>query len=170
MQGSGKGKGYTFEMHARPALCFLFFLLLTPNVASTSVIYQFFGTTYTGLAESFQYTSPGYITTLASIPNSTLDSCTRCAATGSVIFQPHTFPVPGPFDSIVFSDQNTTGYSYEFPMGALDTTGTYTTAAGPDIGTLSVTSVPEPSMTLFVLSGLGLVLLRQPRSALGYRN
>jgi hypothetical protein len=144
-------------------------LLYTAIAASANVIYQFSGTTVTGLQEAFQYTSPSLITTVTAIPTSSLDSCTRClyGPNVSIFFNP---APSGPSEYVVFADQNNTGYGYQFPSGSIGSLGThqaFSSGPGLNIGTLTVSQspppTPAPASLILILTGLLAVSLYQTK-------
>jgi hypothetical protein len=140
--------------------------LYSATAGSANVVYQFSGTTITGLQEAFQYTSPSLITTTTAIPTTSLDSCTRCLY-GSNVFIYFNIAPSGPYDSVVFSDQINTSYGYDFPSGSIGSLGThlpYNAAIG-NVGTLTVSQSPPPTPAppslILILTGLLAVGLYQ---------
>jgi hypothetical protein len=139
-----------------------------------SVIYNFVGTgtAIPGPAEpvAFQLTVPTFVNPpLTNPPNpaifvfffcAQMDSSTNCnssiapPALGAIDFSNQ--GALGAFSAqIGFQAANFASYAFFFPTGAFGTPGVYTTEATvSNPGTLTVTSIPEPSTMLLTLSGI----------------
>ena len=138
----------------------LFSALLLGVAAEASVIYDFSGTvSFFGIAESFRYTAPNYITADTFVPASSFERC----STGQT--QPcfgAMFFVLGPdsvqhYPELTFqirnADNSVGTVFYYFPVGnSFASNGTLSTIlANP--GTLTISAAPEPATGLILLVG-----------------
>jgi hypothetical protein len=105
------------------------------------VTYKFSGTNTAaggdGLSVAFQYVSPAFVTSQASLLATQLNSCTNCLNSPevpAVVLQ----PADGGADAIDFADVNNSGSVFSFPLGAFSVVGTYTSSAPYNPGTLTV--------------------------------
>jgi RHS repeat-associated protein len=129
-------------------------VLSAGNAPAGSVLYMFTGTTDTGLAEQFSYSSPTFITSVTSIPASALTNCSPAAqCSGGVIFNPVFTQVTtsGPeANATIFFGVNQS--AYYFSLGAFGQAGTYQNALPgfTQTGTLTVqvsgTLPPPPNI------------------------
>jgi hypothetical protein len=136
-----------------------------------SILYTFTGTTapipslgippsnesFQLLVQDFLPLLPDEIFTLFFNGDPELLSCIPC---GNFPGVPLLGFARGGFDDLQFNDSNRTGYAYDFPLGAFSNLGTYQTFSGTNvnIGTLTVSAVPEPSTAFEGAFGLGLVI------------
>lgn len=142
--------------------------LIGTRSARADVIYTLTGSTNPAFgpvhAESFQFTSPDFITSSVTLSASDLNSCVSCALSGTAVqfFPDGSVPVILPVDYIAFTDANDVIYGFFFDAGDFSALGTYTASSFlPYIvsnnGTLTVEQTPEPSS--LPLLGIGLLAL-----------
>ena len=88
-----------------------------------------------------------------------LDTSTNCRPTGTtVIFSNQG---TGSFTAdLQFIAANSVTYAFQFPTGSFGVPGTYNSGVTANVGTLTVTAVPESSASVLLLAGISVIVLR----------
>jgi hypothetical protein len=149
-------------------------LILTAASAHASIVYNFVGTgaainnpfaMFPPQPVSFQLTAPDFINppfpigfppnplSFVSFTCAQLDSSANCRPSGTTLIFSN--QGTGAFTAnLQFSAANNVNYVFFFPAGAFGIPGTYSSGSGPNIGTLTVTAVSEPSSIFLLLAGI----------------
>jgi hypothetical protein len=149
-------------------------LMLPAASARADTIYNFAGTgtafgPFPAEPVAFQLTVPNYINpplesgVWVAFTCAQLDSSTNCGENGvwapDAVFFSQDVAIPAFSAIISFNAADDVGYVFDFPAGAFDSPGVYSAYADApwySPGTLTVTTTPEPSTMLLVLSALSL--------------
>jgi len=154
--------------HSIQVFSFASLMLLSAGVSrADDIVYTLTGSVNPALGpvheESFQFTSPGFITSSTSLSVSQLDSCVACDPFGTAVefFPNGAVATIIPVDYIAFTDADGVVYGFFFAPGTFSAPGTYSTFEDSpyilsNIGTLTIEEVAaaEPSSVLLLALGL----------------